>query len=348
VSFLQKDGKWTEPLNLGNDINSAHMESAPYLAPDNETLYFSSMGFSGYGGADIYISRRLDDTWTNWTEPENLGPDINSPEDDIFFNIPPSGKYAYFAKADESDAGNINRIEMPIFYQPAPVVSISGVVAGKEDGKPVRAKISYKLMPENTDVGFAQSDSLTGEYEILLPVGSAYDFVVEAEGYQPFDGRIDLGEITDFKEMKRNISLEKAGKPAGGELAVAETPGQGGAGEVSEKDIQALINKSVLFDFASDYADVKSYPFLKKIADYLKAHPDKKLYISGHSDNVGPDQYNINLSLRRAKSVLKYFLGQGIPEDRFIVKGYGSKRPVATNQTREGRAKNRRVDFSLH
>ncbi len=345
VSFLQRDGKWTEPLNLGNDINSAHMESAPYLAPDNETLYFSSMGFSGYGGADIYISRRLDDTWTNWTEPENLGPDINSPEDDIFFNIPPSGKYAYFAKADESDAGNINRIEMPIFYQPAPVVSITGVVANKEDGKPIAAKISYKLMPENTDVGFAQSDSLTGEYEVLLPVGSAYDFIVEANGYQTYDGRIDLGEVTDFKEMKRDISLEKTGKPAGGELAVAETTGQE---EISDKDIQALINKSVYFDFASDYADIKNYPFLKKIADYLKAHPDKKLYISGHSDNVGADQYNINLSFRRARSVLNYFLAQGIPEDRFVVKGYGSKRPVATNQTREGRAKNRRVDFSLH
>ena len=88
VIFLQRDNKWTEPLNLGNDINTAHMEYSPYLAADNETLYFSSKGFSGYGGSDIYISRRLDNTWTNWTEPENLGPDINSIGDDVFFNIP--------------------------------------------------------------------------------------------------------------------------------------------------------------------------------------------------------------------------------------------------------------------
>ena len=349
VSFLQKNGKWTEPLNLGNDVNSAHTESSPYLAADNETLYFSSMGFSGYGGADIYISRRLDDTWTNWTEPENLGPDVNSPGDDIFFNIPPSGKYAYFARADKSDAGNINRIEMPIFYQPAPVASVKGVVAGKDNGKPVAAKISYRLMPEKTDVGFAQSDSLTGEYEILLPVGSAYDFTVEAKGYKTIDGRINLSEETDFSEIKRDITLERAGKPAEGELlAGAETPAAGGNKVVSDKEIQTLINKNVYFDFASDYADIKNYPFLKGIADYLKAHPDKKLYISGHSDNVGPDQYNMGLSLRRAKSVLHFFTSQGIPEERFVVKGYGSKRPVATNETREGRAKNRRVDFSLH
>lgn len=348
VSFLQRDGKWTEPLNLGNEINSAHMESSPYLAADNETLYFSSMGFSGYGGADIYISRRLDDTWTNWTEPENLGPDINSTGDDIFFNIPPSGKYAYFAKAEESDAGNINRIEMPIFYQPAPVASISGVITERENGQPLPAKISFKLLPEDTDIGFAASDTLTGAYEILLPVGSAYDFTVESNGYQTVNDRINLAEETDFSEIKRDIALEKEQPSL---MAVGEKTEAGVAEEatvVDDKDIQALINQSVNFEFASDFADVKAYPFLKGIANYLEAHPDKKLYILGNSDAVGPDQFNLGLSLRRAKSVLRYFTDLGLPADRFIVKGYGSKRPVATNDTKEGRAKNRRVDFSLH
>jgi len=351
VSFLQRDGKWTEPLNLGDDVNSAHMECSPYLAADNETLYFSSMGLSGYGGADIYISRRLDDTWTNWTEPENLGPDINSIGNDVFFNIPPSGKYAYYAKTEESDGGNINRIEMPIFFQPAPVASVSGLVVSKESGKPIPAKISYKLLPENTDIGFVLADSITGTYEILLPVGSAYDYSAEAEGYETLSNRIDLAEETDFSEIKRDIALAKSGDVSEELVTVAEIAPTTDPGEDKipvSKDIQELVDQYVLFDFASDYADVKAYSFLKGIADYLKAHKDKSLYISGHSDNVGPEQYNISLSMRRAKSVLGYFISQGIPEERFIVKGYGFKRPVASNDNKEGRAQNRRVDFSLH
>ncbi|NJN27882.1 MAG: carboxypeptidase regulatory-like domain-containing protein [Cyclobacteriaceae bacterium] len=212
VSFLQRDNKWTEPLNLGNDINSAHMEYSPYLAADNETLYFSSKGFSGYGGSDIYISRRLDNTWTNWTEPENLGPDINSTGDDVFFNIPPSGQFAYYSKAPEEGSGDIYKIAMPIFYQPAPVVSVSGTVADTRSNAPIAAKISYTLLPENSSVGFTVSDSLTGNYEILLPVGSAYEFTVEATGYDNASDRIDLLEEVDFKEIVRDIDMTK-GEP---------------------------------------------------------------------------------------------------------------------------------------
>ncbi|MCK5367219.1 MAG: PD40 domain-containing protein, partial [Cyclobacteriaceae bacterium] len=139
ISFLQRDNKWTEPLNLGNDINTVHTESSPYLAADNETLYFSSKGFSGYGGNDVYISRRLDDTWTNWTEPENLGPDINSVGDDVFFNIPPSGQLAYYSKSQEVGFSDIYKISMPIFYQPAPIISISGKVVDAGTNEPVNA-----------------------------------------------------------------------------------------------------------------------------------------------------------------------------------------------------------------
>ena len=343
VSFLQRNNKWTEPLNMGNDLNTAHMEYSPYLAADNETLYFSSKGFSGYGGSDVYISRRLDDTWTNWTEPENLGPDINSIGDDVFFNIPPSGQFAYYSKSQEDGDGDIYKIAMPVFYQPAPVVSISGKVLDAATNEPVFAKISYDLLPENSSVGFAMSDSLTGEYEILLPAGSAYRYKTEAKGYRRSSDQIDVIDEIDFVEIERTISLTRGDD----ELIVEVSDDEKVNDFISGDDASLVLNSSVLFDFASDYLNESSFPLLDKIAGFLSYKEDIKLTISGHTDITGPAGYNLGLSKRRAQSVLEYFTNKGIAESRFIIKGYGSKQPIASNDTPEGRRKNRRVEFSI-
>jgi len=346
VSFLQRDNRWTEPLNLGNDINTAHTESSPYLAADNETLYFSSKGFSGYGGSDVYISRRLDDTWTNWTEPENLGPDINSLGDDVFFNIPPSGQFAYYSKSQENGNGDIYKIAMPIFYQPAPVVSISGKVVDASTNQPLLAKISYNLLPENTNVGFVMSDSLTGEYEMLIPAGSAYDYKAQAEGYKTLTEHIDLLDEVDFAEIERVISLNK------GEdedlIAVLAKPDVEKVDDFVNGEAEKLIlTSSILFNFASDYLNESSHPLLEKISDYLKNDNSIILSIVGHTDNSGPSQYNLSLSKRRAQSVLSYFLNQGLNKSRFETQGFGFQKPITTNDTKEGRRLNRRVEFSI-
>lgn len=346
VSFLQKDNKWTEPLNLGNDINTVNMESSPYLAADNETLYFSSKGFSGYGGSDVYISRRLDDTWTNWTEPENLGPEINSIGDDIFFNIPPSGQFAYYSKSQGDSNSDIYKIAMPIFYQPAPVVSISGKVVDASTNEPISAKISFKLIPENSDVGFTLSDSLTGEFEILLPAGSAYDYESEAIGYTSYTEHIDLVDEADFREIERIISLSKGGVVQKIEAEKDNASDKNVEDFISGLKKKLIIENLALFDFGSDYLHESAYPILNKIVSYLKSTPSVKLTISGFTDNVGSDQVNLDLSERRAQSVLNYFIESGMPKTRFEIKGYGSQKPIASNDTQEGRDKNRRVEIS--
>ncbi|NJM24821.1 MAG: hypothetical protein HC859_04165 [Bacteroidia bacterium] len=113
VSFMEPDSIWTEPLNLGDILNTAGEESAPFLASDDKTLYFSSNGFSGYGGMDIYVSRRLDDTWTSWSDPENLGSEINSPLQDLFFNIPSFSEYAYYSRGVTETNTDIYRVKLP-------------------------------------------------------------------------------------------------------------------------------------------------------------------------------------------------------------------------------------------
>jgi len=346
VSFLQRDNKWTEPMNLGNDINTAHMESSPYLAADNETLYFSSKGFSGYGGSDVYISRRLDNTWTNWTEPENLGPDINSVGDDVFFNIPPSGQWAYYSKSQEEGNGDIYKIAMPIFYQPAPVVSIGGKVVDAETNEPIVAKISYKLLPENSDVGFTVSDSTTGEYSILLPAGSAYDYTAEAEGYRSYSDRADLLDETDFIEILTEIKMEKGSDED--LVAVVESTDDEGIEEfISGEKEQLIIGTSILFGFDSDKLNDNASQLLDKLIELMKDNKRVQLEIAGHTDATGPEMYNLSLSDRRAKSVLAYFVKKGMKSSRFEVRGYGETKPIASNDTSDGRQKNRRVEFKI-
>lgn len=336
VSFLQDDGKWSEPKNLGNDINSAASEQSPFLAPDNETLYFSSGGFSGYGGADIFISRRLDDTWTNWTEPENLGSEINTEGDDEFFTLPPSGKFAYFTRGSVEENTDILQIELPIFYQPSPVVSVKGIIVDQNTDNPVAAKISYTLLPENENVGFVMADAETGEYEILLPAGSSYSYSIEAEGYAPLTEKIDLEEESDYREIEKNLNLVKEG-----------SDGQRIDDFFNQKTSTLVLGDAVLFDSGSDMLKEAAKPLLDKISDYMKKNPKLNIEISGYSDNVGSDEINLSLSEERAVSVKQYLTSKGLQPERMKTTGKGPANPIASNETESGRAKNRRVEFKI-
>lgn len=365
VTFLQPDGTWTEPKNLGNDINTAHTEESPYLAADDETLYFSSKGYSGFGGSDIYMSRRLDDTWQNWTEPENLGKDINSSEDDRFFNIPLSGKYAYFSKSNTELDADIVRVTLPIFFQPAPVIAMKGRVYNSETLKPIKARISYDIIPENTEVGFTMSDSLTGDYQVALPVGSSYRYTVSVDGFLLKEDTINLVDEKKFREVEKDLFIdplkmqqlaamqELASHKGQAVTADASTDSSnyvsvGGKKYEKVKNAieinEGILSIKVLFAFDSDTIRENSFPDLDKIVNLLKSTP-VNVMIVGHADSTGPADYNQDLSERRAKSVMRYFVNKGVDSKKLKTVGFGETKPVADNGTREGRRRNRRVEF---
>ncbi|MFW5759959.1 MAG: OmpA family protein [Cyclobacteriaceae bacterium] len=353
VSFKQENGKWTEPLNLGNDINTAHNEVSPFLAADDETLYFSSAGYSGFGGSDIYISRRLDNTWTNWTTPENLGSDINSEEDDIFFNIPPSGAHAYFTKgAGEADA-DIYQIDLPIFYQPSPVVTVSGKVMNAENEEPVPATIEYMLMPEETEVGTTVSDPNTGEYQIILPSGASYQYQVNADGYQAKENSIQLSP--ENNQIEENITLQPEEEPVVAvveedteETSVEETEEEEETVELPSETISPnILNTTIYFSLNGDDVRERYEDEIKRIAVFMKQNPDATLEVRGYTDDIGSKDYNLRLSQRRANAVYDHLKKLGVNFRRMIVVAYGEANPVATNETDDGRERNRRVTFKL-
>ncbi|MBR9998765.1 MAG: OmpA family protein [Cyclobacteriaceae bacterium] len=363
ISFQMANGRWTEPLNLGNDINTAGMENAPFLAADDETLYFSSNGYSGYGGSDIFISRRLDESWQNWTTPENLGNQINSEEEDIFFNIPPSGQYAYFSKGNTEYDADIFRVELPVFFQPSPVVTVFGSIFNAGTLKPVRARVNYELLPEMADLGYTISDSITGEYEIVMPVGSKFRYRVDFMGFNVLEDTIDLVELKNYQEINRDLYLDpekinqamavhavKTGEKNGEKAIDHEQPGVVVDGEGYDRVEDAfeindgVISLRVQFDFDSYHIRKSTYPDLDRIINLLKNTPTD-IIIAGHTCDIGSGSYNLILSESRAKAVFEYLVEKGVDPDKLVTTGYGMERPLESNKTMEGKNRNRRVEF---
>lgn len=325
VSF-RKDSTngWSKPMNIGKQVNTAGEEVSPYLAADNKTLYFSTDGRSGYGGKDIFVTRRLDDSWKNWSEPENLGPNINTETNDMFFTMPASGDFAYYCISDS--VGNnldIYRLFLPEFYKPEPVVLLKGYVINQKTGEKMG---STKIVYQDLETGETVGDSYTkkdGSYEIILPFGKKYSYLPENEEYISVHNNLDLTMITEYQEMEKDLYLVPAQKE------------------------QVVIFNNVFFDFNDYSLRSESALELDRLASFLKKNTGRQIEISGHADNIGDDAYNKALSAKRAKSVKSYLVSKGVDSSSIKDIGYGEEKPIATNDTEEGRQKNRRVEFKF-
>jgi outer membrane protein OmpA-like peptidoglycan-associated protein len=325
VSFLDHSGKWTKPMNLGPVVNSQKSEITPFLAADGKSLYFSSNGRAGLGKYDIYVSKRLDDTWQKWSVPKSLGPNINTKGSDAYYNIPASGDYAYYVSNFNSlGHGDIFRIRLHEDIKPHPVIAISGKVLDKKDNQPIGAKISfYNLNDTIKEQGIAMSNTKTGEYKIILPCGSNYGYRAEAEGYIAMHENMDLIKINEYKEIKQNLYL---------------IPIEIG-GTVQLNNVFFEIGESILIN--------TSYAELDELIKILTNKPTLEIEIQGHTDNHGDEKMNMVLSENRARVVKEYLIANGISESRVISKGYGSSHPLASNDDEETRKLNRRVNFVI-
>jgi OmpA-OmpF porin, OOP family len=328
VSFLKDADEWSEPLNLGTTINTVAEESDPFLANDETTLYFSSRGFSGYGGADIYVSRRLDDTWTKWSEPENLGPQINSTLDDLFFNIPNFSEYAYYSRGVSEDNMDIFRVKMPILRSPDVWVAIKGKLVDAATQKPVGARIVVEQLPTGTSAGTTQSHPETGDYEIRVKAGELYRIHAEAKDHVSESQNLDLRNVKSDQTIDKDFALQP--------IQFAR---------ISEG--VTLILNSIFFDLNKADLKPESFPELNQMIAMLKERSGMIVEISGHTCSLGSAGYNMKLSVRRAEAVKNFMIENGIEASRVVTVGHGKSRPLVSNDDEEGRSLNRRVEFKI-
>lgn len=322
VSFLKGDQTWSIPLNMGRTINTFENEANPFIAADGKTLYFASKGHLGYGGHDIFVSKRLDDTWTNWSVPKNLGPQINSKHEDLSFYLTAKGDQAYLGSG-----GDIWSIENP--EKPEPIVLIKGRVFNAKTKKPMAVPIQYQNLSlserESTskNLGIASSDPTTGAYQIVLPAGAAYGYQAEKDGFYPISNFIDLVNLDSYEEQTVDLYL---------------TP--------IEKGKEVRLN-NLFFEFNKASLKPASYAELNRLAEILKKMKSSKIEIAGHTDDKGATAYNLELSQQRAAAVVQYLVEQGIEPTRLKAVGYGETKPLVKNSSDENRGINRRVEFKI-
>lgn len=324
VSFLKPDGHWTEPLNMGAAVNTAGGESTPFLAADDATLYFSTNGRVGYGSKDMYVTRRQDSTWMSWSEPENLGPLLNTNAWDAYYSIPASGDYAYFVSYQNSiGRADIFRAPLPKGARPKPVVLIKGRVLNANTQEPLGAEIIYESLTNGKELGIAHSDSRNGAYSIVLPAGELYGFLGQSVGYIPVSENLDLKTLDAYQEITRDLYL------------------------VPIETGNTVRLNNLFFDTGKWDLRPQSTKELGRLLKLLNDNPTMAIEIAGHTDDVGSDASNLELSKKRATSVYTYLVQHGIVAARLSAKGFGESKPQVPNDSPENRQVNRRVEFRI-
>ena len=329
-------------INLGPTINTPHAEYSPFLHPDGKTLYFSSSGHYGLGGLDVFVARRQSDSsWTEWSEPVNLGKEINGPYNDWGFQITTEGDLAYYATAEKkSDCwegditsartgcgpSDIFSTELPAIARPAVAVAVSGKVMDP-DKNPLEAEIVWNDLTLNKSAGIAKSDPDSGEYLIVLPAGHKYGYSAEKEGYMGASETLDFTDITIYTEYRHDIILYPLDK-------------------LIDEKITLKVN-NIFFDFDKYSLRTESYHELNRWVEVFKKNPGLKAEIHGHTCWIGTETYNQTLSEQRATAVVKYLVTQGVAKSRLTMKGFGETQPAASNKTKAGRELNRRVEVQF-
>ncbi|MCP9237506.1 OmpA family protein [Lewinella sp. JB7] len=329
VAGRTPDGSWSRPVNLGPAVNTKGNDRYPYWAADNKTLYFTSTGRRGMGGADLFMTS-VDEN-NKWREPVNLGYPINTPGEETNLFIGLDGKTAFFSKGVGDDI-DIYSFELPEKMRPAPATYVSVKVIDDKTGQPLRAEVRLKPLEPGSMVSSNHTDH-RGRYLTVLPIGVDYGFTVEKSGYLFYSNRFILtGPYSASEPYELLIRLQPVEAAAVAEEAEADG---------------AIVLRNVFFATASDALLDLSTEELDRLAALLREQPTVRVEIAGHTDDVGSEEDNQDLSERRAASVKRYLESQGIAADRITAVGYGESRPVAPNETEAGRASNRRTTFRL-
>lgn len=316
-------GGWGKPYNLGPVINTVEAEMAPYIHFDGKTLYYSSKGHSGLGGADLFRSEFSEG---RWSDPQNLGHPINTSADELVIIVNPDGATGFISSNNIQGEGGYDIYSFHLYKEirPVPVTYLKGVVYDEESKMPLRASIELFDIEKDSVLVKAVSGEDNGEFLVCLPFGRKYGLNVASPGYLFYSDHFPLTELKSKADpIVKDIPLSK----------------------IKAGNVMVLYN--IFFETDQYQLQPASYAELEKLTSFLVNNPGISVEISGHTDNSGTEAYNLDLSSNRAKSVATYLMEKGLDPKRLTSAGYGESRPVATNETEEGKAKNRRTEIRI-
>lgn len=317
MSQLDVNKRWGQPINLGDSINTTEDELAPFIHYDNNTLYFSSEGHLGMGGSDLFMSRKNKNG--EWQEAKNLGYPINTYFNEESLVINASGDFGLISSNMDGGYGqkDIYQFTIPPTIRPGKSIFIKGIVYDAKTYQPLSSAIDISNY-DGKLVLTSSSDELTGEFLVSLMPNNRYAFHVNKKGYMFYSENYSLPDS--------NIYIKIPLQPIEiGELAIL---------------------KNIFFHFDSYELEKESFPELDKIVQFVKQN-NLAIEIQGHTDNLGTEIYNQKLSTNRAKTVYEYLIKGGLEKKYLSYKGYGFTQPIASNDSKEGQALNRRTSLKI-
>jgi OmpA-OmpF porin, OOP family len=337
IWFSKKtENGWDKAVNLGPSVNTPYDEIAPFIHVNNQNLYFASNGLPGFGSYDIYVSEKTLDHSPSpsgegggrpdevWRTPLNMGAPLNDFEDQYSFAVTSDGKSAYYSKEEGRNKSKLYFTPIPPQFQVKRKGNVvKGFVLDAKTKKPLKAAIELRELRTEHVMSKVISDSVTGEYLVVVPGKSEYALFANKKGYLFSSVNFNYEQTDLDKPLLLNIELQPIGKDA------------------------TIILNNIFFELDKYELQEKSKAELNELVSFLKENPPLKIEVSGHTDNSGVETYNQQLSLKRAASVSSYLKGQGILGERIKEKGYGSQKPLKTNDSEENRRFNRRIEFKI-
>ena len=322
VSHLKPNGYYSQPENMGPGINTSGDDQCPFIHADNQTLYFTSNGWPGYGDDDLFVVRKQPNG--EWGKPENLGYPINTIEKEGTMCIAADGKTAYYA-ADRNDSYgglDIYSFELREDVRPVKTLWVKGKITDKNTGKPVVSTLELNNLASHQTISHIQTDD-AGNYFMTLPVGKDYAFNVNSKGYLFYSDNFLMANKSPDSTYIKNILLEPIASNA------------------------SVVLKNIFFEVNKYELNPESQTELDNLVRLLNENPTMEIEISGHTDNVGKPSDNMILSNNRAKAVVNFLISKKINPARLVAKGFGETKPLADNKTEAGRLQNRRTEMRV-
>jgi len=367
---------WSEPVNPGPPLNTGAWESQPSVSPDGLLLYFVSNREGGEGGMDIWVSRLNPDG--SWGRPENLGKQINTPENENSPFIHFDNRTLYFSSDGHPGMGGFD-----IFR--SRIDSTGNFSEPENMGYPINTHYDETGLVVNAagDLAYYASDRLPGKNRDLYmfelypearpdPVTYLKGVVFDVDSRERLTARFELIDLASAETVMEAYS-DRNGEflvclPANRDYALNVSctgylfysdhfalTGEYTRPDPFIRDIpltpirvgETTVLNNIFFEFDSDSLLPSSRAELDKLVDFLTNNPALNAELGGHTDWTGPDEYNERLSMRRARAVYLYLVNEGLDPERLSYKGYGERQPVADNETEEGRALNRRTELKI-
>jgi outer membrane protein OmpA-like peptidoglycan-associated protein/tetratricopeptide (TPR) repeat protein len=322
VSHLQENGKWSDPENLGPEVNTSGDEQCPFIHADNQTFYFTSNYWPGYGDDDLFYIRK--GPGGSWSKPVNLGYPINTIDREGTLFIASNAKTAYYSsdRGDSKGGLDIYSFELREDVRPFKTLWVKGQVFDKKTTKGLPSAVELIDLSGKQLITKVQTDE-QGNYLITLPVGKDYAFNVNRRGYLFYSDNYSLSVASPDSIYQKNIPLQPI--------------------EVNA----SIVLRNIFFDVNKFVLNPQSQVELDKLVQLLAENPTVRIQISGHTDNTGKPADNLLLSNNRAKAVINYLVQKGIAAQRLTAKGFGETQPMAPNTTEEGKAQNRRTEAKV-